>query len=120
MANHIKPVNFTEKEFSDLSIGIFPDLSSLSISNKKGVIEIPPDAVSVFNDIKKTLWLECKNKELQGGIVYKRDNIVGFIQKTENGNHVFVLLNDKTLEIKNKIENSWFNLDPPTWKEDKK
>lgn len=116
MANQMKPVNFTEKEFSNLSIGLFPDLSSLSISNKKSILEIPPEAISKFVNIKKIPWLECKNKDFRGGIVYRSDDMVGFIQKTENGNYVFILLNDKTLEIKNKIEDTWFKLDPPTWK----
>ncbi len=118
MAKNVRKINFEEKEFSHLKVGIFPNINSiLEISNKKkNEFRIPQNAIEFFSNLEKLPWLECKNKEIAGAMVFNNENMVGFIQKTEKGDLIFIPLNKQTSSIKDQIERSWFKLDPPTWK----
>lgn len=121
MANNMKAVNFEESELSHLSVAIFPDISTLvNTKKKKGLFEIPIDHLDTLNNLERLQWNNCKGKNFQSGIVYNANNMIGFIQRGEQGEHLLVLLNEQTNSIIENLGKSWFPLDPPNWNSDKK
>ena len=121
IADSVKIVTFEEKELSHLTVGIFPSLDSISTTKKKkNILEIPEDAINIFTNLEKLQWYDCKNKKVDGGFVYNNDNLIGALTKSEKGDNILILMNEKTLSIKEKLDKTWFPLEPTNWKPDKK
>lgn len=70
--------------------------------------------------MEKLQWHDCKNKKVDGGFVYNNDNLIGALTKSEKGDNILILINEKTLSIKEKLDKTWFPLEPTNWKPDKK
>ena len=122
MAKIAKIVNFDESEFSHLKVMVYPSLDSFPLISKRKnkEIEIPENAIEIFANLEKISWKDCKNKKFQVAMVYDNELMIGFIQRTEQGAYMFILLNDKTSSIKDEIEKKWFNLEPTNWNQDRK
>ena len=113
LTDHMQVVEFNEEKYKDYIVEIFPgkDFLGSFLNKKKDEYSVPPESIEKWIDkIVRVSWYECKNRPLEGGLVYDNESILGILYKTEEGKIILIKMNDEVKSLVDSVFTKWTKL----------